>query len=233
MAERRVRPGRPARRAPTTQLSYRRFMLDLYGAQPIEGGAWLHGVRDWAARPRRRRSMRRSAEGDVRAHRQRVLAGHSGQAARQRRRHPRLGLRLRAERGGARSMPPRTTSTSSSSASRARCWRSAPSSRATSSSSSWRALSATVSQRASDLASGAEQPNGKYVTITLSDFIVAAMTTCRRRCLAKVNRWSPVDRLLGGGLGLHHSRATPSTTWRRPIARAKTRKLQTQPRPHL
>ncbi|MGH2503512.1 MAG: DNA methyltransferase, partial [Ktedonobacterales bacterium] len=31
---------------PQKQLAYRGFMLDLYGAQPIEGGAWLHGVRD-------------------------------------------------------------------------------------------------------------------------------------------------------------------------------------------
>ena len=32
--------------SPAAQLAYRRFMLDLYRAQPIEGYNWLHGVRD-------------------------------------------------------------------------------------------------------------------------------------------------------------------------------------------
>jgi adenine-specific DNA-methyltransferase len=35
-----------ARQSAAAQLAYRRFMLDLYRAQPIEGYAWLHGVRD-------------------------------------------------------------------------------------------------------------------------------------------------------------------------------------------
>lgn len=35
-----------ARQAPGPQLAYRRFMLDLYRAQPIDGYTWLHGVRD-------------------------------------------------------------------------------------------------------------------------------------------------------------------------------------------
>ena len=43
---RRVRPAAMPGRAAKTQLAYRRFMLDLYHAQPIEGYTWLHGVRD-------------------------------------------------------------------------------------------------------------------------------------------------------------------------------------------
>ncbi|HEY7023162.1 MAG TPA: DNA methyltransferase [Ktedonobacterales bacterium] len=35
-----------SRQAGAAQLAYRRFMLDLYHAQPIEGYTWLHGVRD-------------------------------------------------------------------------------------------------------------------------------------------------------------------------------------------
>jgi DNA modification methylase len=35
-----------SRQADAAQLAYRRFMLDLYGAQPIAGYTWLHGVRD-------------------------------------------------------------------------------------------------------------------------------------------------------------------------------------------
>ncbi|MBF6591136.1 MAG: site-specific DNA-methyltransferase [Ktedonobacterales bacterium] len=35
-----------ATQAPAAQLAYRRFMLDLYRAQPLEGHTWLHGVRD-------------------------------------------------------------------------------------------------------------------------------------------------------------------------------------------
>jgi adenine-specific DNA-methyltransferase len=34
------------RQAPAAQLAYRRFMLDLYRAQPLDGFTWLHGVRD-------------------------------------------------------------------------------------------------------------------------------------------------------------------------------------------
>ncbi len=34
------------RQAPDPQLAYRRFMLDLYRAQPLDGYTWLHGVRD-------------------------------------------------------------------------------------------------------------------------------------------------------------------------------------------
>ncbi|HEY7974961.1 MAG TPA: PKD domain-containing protein [Ktedonobacterales bacterium] len=51
------------------------------------------------------------------------------------------------------------------------------------------ALSASVSQRASDLASGAEWPSGKYVTITLTDFI-APYDDVPPEILAKVTRWS-------------------------------------------
>lgn len=35
-----------ARQSANAQLAYRRFMLDLYRAQPIDGYTWLHGVRD-------------------------------------------------------------------------------------------------------------------------------------------------------------------------------------------
>jgi adenine-specific DNA-methyltransferase len=34
------------RQAAAVQLSYRRFILDLYRAQPLDGYTWLHGVRD-------------------------------------------------------------------------------------------------------------------------------------------------------------------------------------------
>ncbi|WIG61320.1 MAG: Type III restriction-modification system methylation subunit [Ktedonobacterales bacterium] len=34
------------KQAPQTQLAYRRFMLDLYRAQPLDGYTWLHGLRD-------------------------------------------------------------------------------------------------------------------------------------------------------------------------------------------
>jgi adenine-specific DNA-methyltransferase len=35
-----------ARQSARAQLAYRRFMLDLYRAQPLDGYTWLHGVRD-------------------------------------------------------------------------------------------------------------------------------------------------------------------------------------------
>ncbi len=38
--------GGDGRQAAAPQLAYRRFLLDLYRAQPIDGYTWLHGVRD-------------------------------------------------------------------------------------------------------------------------------------------------------------------------------------------
>jgi adenine-specific DNA-methyltransferase len=169
-----------------TQLAYRRFMLDLYGAQPIEGGAWLHGARDG-------RLVHVGgvdapiSEGDVRAivkefWKTSTQASVNGvdilgwdfafelnEVARQHaadnnvnlkfKRIPREVLEKRAvEQGDIKFFE-------------------------------LGALSARVSQRASDLASAAERPNGKYVTITLSDFI-APYDDVPPEILQKVTRWS-------------------------------------------
>ncbi len=169
-----------------TQLSYRRFMLDLYRAQPIEDGAWLHGVRDG-------RLVHVGgvdapiSEGDVRAivkefWKTSAQAGVNGvdilgwdfafelnEVARQHaadnnvnlkfKRIPREVLEKRAvEQGDIKFFE-------------------------------LGALSATVSQRASDLASSDRQPNGKYATVTLTDFI-APYDDVPPEILQKVTRWS-------------------------------------------
>ncbi len=168
MADGGVRAGRRRQAGAATQLTYRRFMLELYGAQPIEGYTWLHGVRDG-------RLVHVGgvdapiSEGDVRAivkefWRASGQAGVNGvdilgwdfafelnEVARQHaaennvnikfKRIPREVLEKRAvEQGDIRFFE-------------------------------LGALSASVSQRASDMASAEEWPNGKYVTITLTDFI--------------------------------------------------------------
>ena len=171
---------------PEKQLAYRRFMLALYGAQPIEGHSWLHGVRDG-------RLVHVGgvdapiSEGDVRAivkefWRASGQAGVNGvdilgwdfafelnEVARQHaaennvnlkfKRIPREVLEKRAvEQGDIKFFE-------------------------------LAALSARVSQRASDMASSAPAPNGKYVTITLTDFI-APYDDVPPEILQKVTRWS-------------------------------------------
>lgn len=174
------------RQSPETQLAYRRFMLDLYRAQPIEGYTWLHGVRDG-------RLVHIGgvdapiAVGDVRAivkefWRASGQAGSSGvdilgwdfafelnevakQMAEENNVHlrfktiPREVLEKRAvEQGDITFFE-------------------------------LGALSVKVSQRASEGISAEERPNGRYATITLADFL-APYQDVPAEIIAKITHWA-------------------------------------------
>ena len=174
--------------APQKQLAYRRFMLALYGAQPIEGYNWLHGVRDG-------RLVHIGgvdapiAVGDVRAIVKEFwkASGKAGaasngidilgwdfafevnevdkQIAAENGVHirfkliPREVLEKRAvEQGDITFFE-------------------------------LGALSVKVSQRASEGISAEERPNGRYATITLTDFL-APYNDVPDEIIAKITRWS-------------------------------------------
>ena len=174
------------RQSPETQLAYRRFMLDLYRAQPIEGYTWLHGVRDG-------RLVHIGgvdapiAVGDVRAivkefWRASGQAGSSGvdilgwdfafelnevakQMAEENNVHlrfktiPREVLEKRAvEQGDITFFE-------------------------------LGALSVKVSQRAAEGISAEERPNGRFATITLTDFL-APYQDVPAEIIAKITHWA-------------------------------------------
>ena len=186
MAGCRVRQRRHDPGGHRRELAYRRFMLDLYGAQPIEGYNWLHGVRD--GRLVHIGSVDAPISvGDVRAIVKEFWRA-SGQAASNGvdvlgwdfafelnevakqmaaennvtirfKTIPREVLEKRAvEQGDIKFFE-------------------------------LGALSATVSQRASDMFDAPERPNGRYATITLTDFL-APYNDVPDEILAKITRWS-------------------------------------------
>lgn len=174
------------RQAAKTQLAYRRFMLDLYHAQPIEGYTWLHGVRDGRLvhvggvdAPISDNDVRAivkefwSASGQAGSNGIDILgwdfafqvneidkqfAAENGVQVRFKR-IPREVLEKKAvEQGDIKFFE-------------------------------LGALSADVSQRASDTIGAEEHPTGRHATITLTDFL-APYDDVPDEIVAKITRWS-------------------------------------------
>jgi DNA modification methylase len=172
--------------SPAAQLAYRRFMLDLYRAQPIEGYSWLHGVRD--GRLVHIGSVDAPISvGDVRAIVKEFWKG-SGSAssngvdilgwdfafelnetAKQMAAENNVNLRFKT-------IPREVLEKRAVEQGDITFFELG-------------ALSVTVSQCASEMASAEERPNGCYATITLSDFL-APYQDVPQEIVAKISHWS-------------------------------------------
>ncbi|HEY7341018.1 MAG TPA: DNA methyltransferase [Ktedonobacterales bacterium] len=172
--------------SPAAQLAYRRFMLDLYRAQPLEGYSWLHGVRDGRLvhigsvdAPISVGDVRAivkefwKASGSASSNGVDILgwdfAFEVNETAKQMAAENNVTLRFKT-------IPREVLEKRAVEQGDITFFELG-------------ALSVAVSQRASEMVSAEERPNGCYATITLSDFL-APYQDVPQEIVAKISHWS-------------------------------------------